>query len=185
MEKRGKNKIFLLVRPSVAKRGQFYLISAIILAAIIVSLIVITNYSKKNDYTELENLKDEINIESAKVIDYGINNKLTQPAMNQLIQDFIQNYIDSQSRDKNLYFVFGDEESVTLNGYQNEAHDIFLDSTQLASASGEFLGTLDPAGSDVKLSVDENSYIFTLKNGENFYFLISRESRGGSYFVTG
>ena len=170
------------------KRGQFYLISAIILATIIVSLIVITNYSKKDDYTELENLKDEIQIESAKVIDSGINNQLAQPTMNQRVQDFTQQYINSQSRDKNLYFVFGEDDNITLNGYQNEPHDVFLDSIQVTSASGSpgaFLGTIDPATSDVNLTIDENSYIFTLKNGENFYFLISKQARGGDYVITG
>ena len=167
------------------RRGQFYLISAIILAAIIISLVAISNYSKKDESADLENLKNEIQIESAKVIDYGIDKGLTQPAMNQLVQDFTQQYINSQARDKNLYFIFGKDNNVTLKGYQNEAHAVSLDSTPITSASGAFLGTLDPAGSNVNLRVDENSYIFTLKNGENFYFLVSRENRGGSYFVTG
>ncbi|MEK6847963.1 MAG: hypothetical protein AABX50_02470 [Nanoarchaeota archaeon] len=167
------------------RRGQFYLISAIILAAIIISLITISNYSKKDESADLENLKDEIQIESAKVIDYGINNSLTQPAMNQLIQNFTQQYIDSQSRDKNLYFIFGKEDNVTLKGYQNEAHDVILEGTTIPASLGAFLWTLDPATSSVNLTIDKNSYIFTLKNGENFYFLVSRESRGGSYVVTG
>lgn len=167
------------------KGGQFYLISAIILTAIIIGLVAISNYSKKDESSDLNSLKDEIQIEGARVLDYGINKQLTQPAMNQLVQNFTQQYIDSQSRDKNLYFIFGKDDNITLKGYQNEPHDVVLEGNQVTSNFGTFLKTLDPATNSVNLSIDSNQYIFTLKNGENFYFLVSREIRGGSYIVTG
>ncbi|HKZ34023.1 MAG TPA: hypothetical protein VJ142_02195 [Candidatus Nanoarchaeia archaeon] len=172
--KRGWNKI-----------GQFYLVSAIIVAAIVISVIVVTNYSKKQDYSDLNSLRDELNIESAKVLDYGINNQLSQAAMNQLLQDFTQKYIDTESRDKNLYFVFGNQDNITLKGYQNTAHTVSLDSANIASSSGEFLGIVNPTGSSTTLQIDENAYIFTLKNGENFFFVISREIGGEEHVITG
>jgi len=172
--KRGWNKI-----------GQFYLVSAIIVAAIVISVIVVTNYSKKQDYSDLNSLRDELNIESAKVLDYGINNQLSQAAMNQLLQDFTQKYIDTESRDKNLYFVFGNQDNITLKGYQNTAHTVSFDSANIASSSGEFLGIVNPTGSSTTLQIDENAYIFTLKNGENFFFVISREIGGEEHVITG
>ena len=167
------------------KTGQFYLVSAIIIAAIVISVIVVSNYSKKNESRDLDSLRDEIRIESAKVLDYGINNQLSQAAMNQLLQDFTQKYIDTESRDKNLYFVFGNQDNATLKGYQNTAHVVSLDSANIASSTGEFLGTVNPTGSSTTLQVDENAYIFTLKTGENFFFVISREIGGEEYVVTG
>jgi len=167
------------------KRGQFYLVSAIIVAAIVISVIVVSNYSKKQDYTDLNSLRDELKIESAKVLDYGINNQLSQAAMNQLLQDFTQKYIDTESRDKNLYFVFGNQDNITLKGYQNTAHTVSLDSANIASSSGEFLGIVNPTGSSTTLQIDENAYIFTLKNGENFFFVISREIGGEEHVITG
>ena len=167
------------------KSGQFYLVSAIILAAIVISVIAVSNYSKKNEYLDLNSLRDELNIESAAVLDYGLNQGLSQALMNQRLTDFTQRYINSESRDKNLYFVFGNQENVTLKGYQKTSHVVSLDNMAVTSSSGEFSGTLDPTGSSVTLNVDENSYIFTLKNGENFYFIISREIGGEEYVVTG
>jgi len=167
------------------KRGQVYLASAIILAAIVISIITILNYSNKNEYLDLNSLKEELNIESAKVIDYGINNRFTQVQMNQLLQNFTQKYIDTESSDKNLYFVFGNQDNITLKGYQNTAHAVSLDSTPVTSSSGGFVGSVVPLGNSVTLNADENAYIFTLKNGENFYFVISRETGGQSYVVTG
>ena len=167
------------------KRGQFYLVSAIIVAAIVISVIVVSNYSKKNEYLDLNSLRDELKIESAKVLDYGINNKLSQAGMSQLIQNFTQKYIDTESRDKNLYFVFGNQNNITLKGYQNTAHAVSLDSTAVTSSSGAFLRSTAPLGNSVTLSIDKNSYIFTLKSGENFFFVISREVGGKEYVVTG
>jgi len=167
------------------KTGQFYLVSAIILAAIVISIITVSNYSKKNEYLDLNSLRDELKIESAKVLDYGLNNKFSQAQMNQLLQNFTQKYIDTESGDKNLYFVFGNQGNVTLKGYQNAIHSVSLDSTAITSSSGAFTGTIDPLGNSVTLNIDENSYIFTLKSGENFYFVISREIGGEEYVVTG
>ena len=188
MEKRGRvlaRNRRLAIFPEKNSRGQFYLVSAIILAAIMMSVIVVSNYSKKDEYLDLNSLRDELKIESAKTLDYGINNHLSQPAMNQLLQDFAQKYIDAESRDKNLYFVFGTQSNITLKGYQNTAHTVSLDSKAVTSSSGGFAGTIAPSGSSVTLNIDENSYIFTLKNGENFFFVISRETGGKEYVVTG
>ena len=167
------------------KTGQFYLVSAIIIAVIVISVIVVSNYSKKQESSDLDSLKDEIQIESAKTLDYGINNKLSQAAMNQLLQDFAQNYIDTESRDKNLYFVFGTQSNITLKGFQNTVHDVFLESANITSSPGAFLGSVDPAGESAALGIDENAYIFTLKSGENFFFVISREISGEEHVITG
>lgn len=167
------------------KSAQFYLVAAIILAAIVISVVTVSNYSKKNEYTDIASLRDELNIESGKVLDYGINHQLSQAQINQLLQNFTQEYIDTESRDKNLYFVFGNQDSITLKGYQNTAHTVSLDSTEITSSSGEFLGSTDPSGNSVTLKIDENAYIFTLKSGENFFFVISREIEGEDYVVTG
>ncbi|MEK9206925.1 MAG: hypothetical protein AAB922_00445, partial [Patescibacteria group bacterium] len=75
--------------------------------------------------------------------------------------------------------------NITLIGYQNTAHAVSLDSTSVTSSSGAFLGTVDPLGSSSTLNIDKNSYIFTLKSGENFFFVISREVGGKEYVVTG
>ena len=47
-------------RVGFGKKGQFYLIAAIILATIIIGISVVMNYSKKQDSGNLENLKEEL-----------------------------------------------------------------------------------------------------------------------------
>jgi hypothetical protein len=168
-----------------SKKGQFYLIATIILAMIIISIATISNYSKRSKYSDLNTLKDELHIESAKVLDYGIYNQLTQTQINELMQNFTQEYIDSKSSDKNLYFVFGTKSSIILKLYQDNENSVFLENNFVTSTPGTFSYGVTPAGDDINLTIDTNSYFFDLKNGENFYFVISKEEGGEEYVVTG
>ena len=89
------------------KTGQFYLVAAIIIAGIAIGLVAVANYSKKQEQTEINSLKEEIQIESSMVLDHALNTGESQQETSNLMQDFTQIYIDSESRDKNLYFIFG------------------------------------------------------------------------------
>ncbi len=168
------------------KRGQVYLVSAIIIAAIIISIVAVSNYSNKNEYLDLNSLRDQLNIEGGRVLDYGINNGLSQAQMNQYLIDFTQRYIDTESTNKNLYFIFGNQDNITLKGYQYIAHSVLLQGSQVTSSSGAFFSSINPLGiTSITMKIDENTYGFTLKSGENLFFVISRDVGGKSYVVTG
>ena len=105
------------------KTGQFYLVAAIIIAGIAIGLVAVANYSKKQEQTEINSLKEEIQIESSMVLDHALNTGESQQETSNLMQDFTQIYIDSESRDKNLYFIFGRQSNIILKGYQKNASD--------------------------------------------------------------
>ena len=167
------------------KSGQFYLVSAIIVAAIVMSIVVVTNYSKKQEYSDLDSLKDEIQIEAANVLDYSINNSETDSAINSRMQDFAQDYISLESRDKDLYFIFGSRDNITVKGYQKTNHIIYLDTTLITSSSEEFIGSINPGGNSINFKIDNDSHTFALNDGQNFYLVLSRDIEGGNYVVTG
>lgn len=185
MQKRGRNFHFLLVRPGVAKRGQFYLVAAIIIAAIVMSLIVTTNYSKKQDYVELESLRDEILIEGMSILDYSLNNEETVHATHIKMWDFSEKYSDLESRDKSLYFIFGTTTNLTLYGSQRGGFEVVFDGNAVTSEVGEFSLSINPGVGNVVLKIDEESYPFVIESGQNFYFIITKEADGGNYVVTG
>lgn len=166
------------------KSGQFYLISAIIVATIVMSIVVISNYSKKQEYSDLKSLKEEIQIESARVIDYSLNNGESDSEINTRLQDFTQQYIDLESGNKDLYFIFGTSDNIILKGYQRNSHEVLLDSTIITATEGAFMGNIDP-GNNLILQIDEDTYTFQIKNWQNFYFVLSRDIEGGNYVVTG
>jgi len=167
------------------KSGQFYLITAIILAAVIIGISTVSNYSKKEKSFEANDLKEELQIESENVIDYGIYNELTQVEMYRLLNDFTQAYIDSESNDKDLYFVFGDEDNMTLKGFQESAQPVILNSVIMTTSSGEFVGGIDPFGEDLNILISDDIYDFNLESGENFYFIVSQKIGDDEYVITG
>jgi len=176
----------IIRRTGFGKKGQFYLIAAIILATIIIGISVVVNYSKKQNSGNLENLKEELQIESENVLDYGAYNGLSDSAMENLLTDFSKDYINSKGKDKNLYFLFGDSVSLKVVASQS------LEETAKINVGGgeEVLGIVQgtifedsysPLGNQVSLIVNDFTHNFKLEGGENFYFLISQEIGGGTY----
>jgi len=165
------------------KGGQFYLVSAIIVATVVISIVVVTNYSKKQEYSDLNSLRDEIQIEARNVLDYSLYNRETESTTSSRMQNFTQKYIDMESRDKDLYFIFGTRNNVILKGYQRNAHNVSLNGNVVTTSKGAFSGST--GGSSVNLQVDSDSHVFLINDGQNFYFILSKDIEGGKYVVTG
>ena len=188
--KSGKNRKFLLVRPSLSKRGQFYLVTAVVLAAVIIGISAISNYSKKEKSPGLEELKEEIRIESEKTLDYGVNNGFNSTQIYWLMQNFTNYYVNYEGRNgKDIYFIFGNANNITVSGYQEEDKTISVSSgssqATITQTKGSFTGGIDPAGTNVALSIDGDAYSFNLSAAENFYFIIAQNTGGGEYVITG
>lgn len=176
----------LVKRGDMWKKGQAYLISAIILSAIIIGIAVTINYATATSSIDLNGLKKELQIESAKTIDYLINNGKSQAEMNNILGNFSQNYINSQ-KDKDLYFVYGTNESLVIKGRQSTAKAVFLEGRSITNVSGNFTGTTIPAPGEnnINLIIDKDAYNLSLKSGENFDFVVMQETNGERYVVTG
>ena len=166
------------------KTGQFYLISAIIIATLVLGIVAISNYSRRESNLKLHALKEEIRIESAHVLDYGLYNDLDEAALYALLLDFTKNYIDYQGQGKDLYFIFGDQDNITVTGYQESAKVVYLDGTLITNGAGEFNGGINP-GTDIVLSIDGMPYEFELTNGKNFYFILSQKINKGESIIIG
>jgi hypothetical protein len=172
------------------KSGQFYLVAAVVLAGVIIGISTISNYSKKEESPGINELREEIQIESAKTLDYGTKNGFSQPQMNQLMQNFVNYYINYEGKNKkNLYFVFGTRSNITVSGHQEEDKIVSIASgsldTTITTKSGNFTGSIDPSENGLTLYIEENSYNFNTSTAENFYFVITQNVGGGEYVVTG
>ena len=135
-------------------------------------------------------MKEELQIESSKVLDYGTNNAYSETQMNTLLDNFTTAYIDHE-RIGNVYFIYGTQSSVTVVAYQANTETVSFD-----AGSGEtplhilqdnkYKATFSPSGNTVILKINGFSYSFDLTQGENFYFALSQKSsQGGNYIVTG
>jgi len=168
------------------KRGQFYLIATIIITAIIIGFAAVVNYSEEKSSVKIYELGEELKIESEKILDYGIYNELDETGMDALLTNFIGNY-SKYSEEKDLYFIFGNRENITVIAYQESEDEIYVD----VGTGNNKLDISNGKGRDEFSNVNEAiitirgiGYKFEIKNGENFYFVISQEIEGERYVVT-
>ena len=147
------------------KRGQFYLVAGIIIISVIVSLVTISNYIQKSQTVIVNDLKEELKIETQKVLEYEASQGGNP--MNQYGLDYSK-HIGS---DIELYFIMGEDPDVEAYKYING------NETQLA----------DPEVVDEKIifNLEGINYEFDLMASENFYYLILQEIKGECFVATG
>jgi len=154
------------------KKGQFYLIAAIIIITIILGFVAISNYSKKKSAIKIYDLGEELGIESENVLDFGTYNEYNETEMETLLNDFIEIYATYIEEGIEIYFIFGNFEKITVIGYQ-ELEDV------------PFMDVYTDPGKEVIVTINSVEYKFKLKPGENFYFIISQEIGEEEHIITG
>jgi hypothetical protein len=91
------------------KKGQFFLIAALITVGALFGVTSIINSAQRGDENErFYDLSHEINFETKRVIDYGV---YWQDDTNSLVNSFLVNYADYIKQDKAL-FIFGNEQEL-------------------------------------------------------------------------
>jgi hypothetical protein len=176
------------------KRGQFYLIAAVIIIAVIIGFVLISNYSKENiEYATIYGLEEGLEIESAKVLDYGIYSELDPEQMTNLLKGFTESYAEYAQLDR-LYFIFGNSEQISVAGYHDlEDGEILVDiggtkPSTLIISKKEYKKEDFPAQETditiVIITINDIEYKFDLKPGENFYFILMINFKGEQYVVT-
>lgn len=174
------------------RRGQFYIVMAIILVVIILGFAGVSNLFKKSDDVRIYDLKDELNIEGAEVVDYGVYKEYDQTSMNSLIEKFTRDYSLYAGEGKELYFIYGNEAGVHVGAYQDVvigsisinlgAEDTGLEITRESYTTTTYSPDADKK---VKIKIDESSYDFELKPNQNFYFVIAKKTDTGRYIEKG
>lgn len=166
----------------MTKLGQFYLIAAIIIVMAIVGLASVTNYiTTEKKPVKFYDLGDELNLESAEVIDYGI---YKQEEISLLMKNFTDNFAQySKGKEKNvdLVFVYGNEENITITIYNPQTTGevgVSYGGKNFTISGGESSEPISesfvPEGSEVHVEILNNTYNFNLKSGENFFFVIMK-----------
>jgi len=180
------NKTFL-PKTLMKKKGQFYLLSAIIIISIISGFFAVKNYSDNSENVKIFDLKEELGIESEQVLDYGIYNREN---MENLLGNFTKIYSTYAGSEKEIYFIFGNTDGVYIASYRDVetgSVSITIPETSFTLTINEKdykkekLGTVANGNIDVKIK--DTTYNFKLNPGENFYFIIAQEIKGNQYVV--
>jgi len=163
------------------KRGQFYLIAAMIIIFVIIGFALMKNTIRKQSIeTGLYDLGEELKIETGNVYDYGI---YSGGDINILIDEWANKYLE-YSRDKsdieNWIFVYGDRSEVTELIFSEE------NTGSIGIEGGGWIGSVEieeitkkktkwssPGNGEIEVKFKDFRHTFDLKQGENFFFIIN------------
>ena len=163
------------------KRGQFYLIAAIIIVAIILGFATTSNSLKKEEFTEMDDIAKELEIESQAIIDHAVLNNLDVKVQLGLFAEAYAPYSEAE----NLYFIFGDKTSVDVGAYHKlYSGAILVNGQELIISQNQYTsgGPYTPIGDQINLTINELDHVFDLEEGTNFYFVIAKIEEEGNYF---
>ncbi|MEK6890889.1 MAG: hypothetical protein AABX03_02020 [Nanoarchaeota archaeon] len=162
------------------KRGQFYIIAAIVIIAALFGIATVTNYVvTKPDQIRQVQLSEELNLESESIINYGLFNGSD---LYPLLENFTVQYAEYLSEDNDIYFVYGDKdlrELHVLSYTQGTQGTVSLSvdgtPTTILINGGIFEDKIEKfTGEVIKVNVAGKDYEFKLNEGQNFFFLIRK-----------
>ena len=187
------------------ERGQFFLLAAVIISAVVISLGATTNRVVVNE--EPGNFYDfsyEVKREAGAVLDYEVYTEFDASAD---LDEFVQvlaGEIQERSPGSNFLFIYGDESSVTLRNYGSES--VYVEGDEI-SGNIESSGTVcikgicsdieDSASSDGSLTIFDESvginhedvvvtisdveYVFSLTEHRQVIFVMQKDVGGDRY----
>ncbi len=130
---------------------------------------------------------EELGIESEQIIGYGV---YQEEDVNSLLENFTELYTEYVGEGKELYFVFGDDEEVSVATY-SDITEVEISVDVGDKKIGETIKKQEykkedyaPTGDNVEIDIGETKHQFELKPGENFYYIISQNIGGEEYVIT-
>lgn len=161
------------------KRGQVFLMAAVIIVGLIFGASKTLNYVSAGSSQEaFFDLTDEIDFEVKKVMDYGVfSETLVGPI------DFLPYYTE-YILEEEVVFIYGNLNQLSAIHYdsnnQLEAVTFSVGSSSMVFSVQQTTGTSADITSSISskkvtVKINEVDYDFDLKDGNNFYFVIIKD----------
>jgi hypothetical protein len=174
------------------RRGQFFLVAAIIIIGIVIVLASSVNSVRVgNDQESFYDLSEEIGFETKQVLDYGVFD-VNAETVDILLLDFLQDYANYIAGEETL-FVYGDSNGVQglifMNGDVGNVGLItgtagnpsVIEINDITGQKANVIHNLDL----VSVEINGIVYDFKLKKGENFFFVIIKTEDGERFVAQG
>ena len=173
------------------KRGQFYIIAAVIILVIVAGIITVKTYvNVEPEPRSIQSMGDELSEESFRVVNYGIYNSEN---ITKVLNNFTDNYapyFTKKTNNANVIFIYGNSTFLYSAKFDNESTGKV--SANIGSGSPNwnmdtsFVNrtriTTAPGITKVTVTIFNNSYDFDIKEkNEMFYFIIVQEKEGEVY----
>lgn len=166
------------------KRGQVFLMTALIITGVMISLVRLSNQGTVRDKPEaFFDLADEIGFETKMVLDYGVINSVGD--VGELARELLSKYTENIGNE-DVAFVYGNSQGVDAYYYDTaEVVAVSILTNQFVPikiSNGKQI-QVRRSSTDATIKINEIDYTFNLKQGQNFYFVLIKED-GGEKFVT-
>lgn len=165
------------------KRGQFFLIAALIIISLIIGFQkVYTSVYVEDTDSQIYDLSREIDFEGKQVVQHGVFFSVSESDLDKQVQDLTSLYASTHP-DSEFLFVYGDQTSLTALSYELKestfgistggvAPEISVKRTISQTVRSKNIDSSD----EVKVKInDKTEYDFNLKKGNNFFLILSRE----------
>lgn len=167
------------------KRGQFYLLAAMIIAIILFGTAAITNRSSKKEYSVVYDLSKEIDLEGALLREYGV---VSDKSILDTFEEFLEEYSEYISDPSvEMYFIYGDSSSIFLTA-KSSLGSISSGNSEI-KIEGVTKKEITNKKENGKIALDfgkdkkEFSKDFDVEDGEYFYYVFTQETEEGEVYT--
>lgn len=174
-----------------SKKGQFYLIAALIIIVALFAVIGVTNYVSTRQSNDVSDLIENLDLEAENVIEYGA---VYDYDLNEQLTKFASEFANLED-DYNYFFFYGDEEMInsgTITVYVVEKVNVggiiletggnqitwVFEETKADIQDIGIGGFFNAASGILTVTLDETNYNIEIKEGQNFYLVVRGEENG-------
>ncbi len=173
------------------KRGQFYILAALIIVLTVSGIASIGTYAiTKPEARKIQDISSELNEEGSRIVDYGIYNS-------EILIDLLDNFADTEyapyflkkTENTDIVFIYGNKANLQAVTY-NEASTGTISATigggtanwEMVEPFAERTSVIDTDGDNIiTIELLGKTFEFELKDNEMFYFIIAQEKDGETY----
>jgi len=170
MKKRGKNK-----------RGQFFIIFAVILGIIILSTAnvfnIIIRTGKENTQKNFDLLCENYKYEIFKISEYSITNTDKEKSEYTLIKEFTEQFVQNSDYFK-LIYVYGNQTNISVYNLLGEDIIITFTATSITIPKGEFQNF---GGVFSEVTIEKFNKHYDISKDKRFWFVALIEKDGEEY----
>ena len=171
------------------KRGQVFLMAAILIAGIVVGISAIDTETETGSSNEaFYDLSEEVGFETKRVLDYGVfsvGNPLQE------VEGFFLKYQDYIAREQ-VVLVVGDSSNMKVYYFSDNNGEVGISTGGGGSTFnipitdfGGWDAEVSADGALVNAIIDEITYEFSLRDGQNFFFVIIKHEDEEKFVATG
>jgi len=170
------------------KRGQFYIVAAIIIILAIAGIASIKTYAIiKSEPRAVKDLSFELNEESLRIVDYGIyNNQDVAGILDTFTDTEFAPYFLQKTDNTNVVFVYGNKTYLTAVTYNTASTGSISATiggeTTMWNTVTTFADRVNVIPTDpLEVTILNRTFTFELKDNEMFYFVMAQEREGEIY----